>query len=369
MTDIIEEIESRRAKIDSRSSDLTVSGVASWVKDGVVELDPDFQRRDRWDSKRRSQLIESFLMNIPVPPVYLNQEKNAPYTVIDGKQRITAIDQFINKGMQLTELTLLPMLNGHTYQTLPYELKKTLQVEPALRAVIVIPAQFSDLKDALSGEPTVKYEVFERLNTGGVKLEPQELRNVTFRGPLNDLIIKLSNDEFMQNQLKVRPQDESYKKMKDVEYVLRFFALQRGWKNSSREVKSILDDFMRVNSNLKKSELKKLENSYKRMRERAKEIFGVAAFRKWNVKSEEWRDQQNIAMYDAESIALDMLSEEEYELALQRKDVIVNNVKDLFKNDTAFVDAVTKTTGSRAAITLRINTIHSLLIGENDSGE
>ena len=75
MTDIIEEIESRRAKIDSRSSDLTVSGVASWVKDGVVELDPDFQRRDRWDSKRRSQLIESFLMNIPVPPVYLNQEK------------------------------------------------------------------------------------------------------------------------------------------------------------------------------------------------------------------------------------------------------------------------------------------------------
>ena len=369
MTDIIEEIESRRAKIDGRSADLTVSGVASWVKDGVVELDPDFQRRDRWDNKRRSQLIESFLMNIPVPPVYLNQEKNAPYTVIDGKQRITAIDQFINKGMVLADLTLLPMLNGYTYETLPYELKKTLQVEPALRAVIVIPLQSSNSKEARDDEATVKYEVFERLNTGGVKLEPQELRNVTFRGPLNDLIIRLSADEFMQNQLKVRPQDDSYKKMKDVEYVLRFFALQANWKNSSREIRSILDDFMRSNNNLKKEDLKKLENSYKRMKERAKGIFGVAAFRKWNFRSEEWRDQQNIAMYDAESIALDMLSEEEYELALQRKDQIVNDVKELFRNNAAFVDAVTKTTGSRAAITLRINTIYSLLIGENISGE
>lgn len=191
-----------------------------------INLRPDFQRRDRWNDKKRSRFIESVIMNVPVPPVFLGEEEYGKYVVLDGRQRLTAAYKFLSNELRLEGLRVWKELNGLTYE----EIKKkgfAATIERRFLAAILLTRESS---------PEVKYEVFDRLNTGGVIAEQMEVRNAIFPGPFNALLHELSKDSSFRQLWGIPNSDDPvalernslYGEMGDLELVLRFFALRGG---------------------------------------------------------------------------------------------------------------------------------------------
>lgn len=165
-----------------------------WKK-GILIIQPDFQRGFVWDISRASRLIESILLEIPLPVIYLSQEKDGKENVIDGQQRLTSFFSFIDgklpdpklpfgKDFRLSKLNVFTELNGQFFKDLQEETQNKIQYYK-IRTITFKKESDSDLK----------FEVFERLNTGAVSLNDQELRNCIYRGSYNDLLWKLSQDK------------------------------------------------------------------------------------------------------------------------------------------------------------------------------
>ena len=193
-----------------QSSDLSLGSIASMVESSAINIEHGYQRRERWNETKKSALIESFLLNIPVPPIYLAEDKYGKYSIIDGKQRVTSIYEFIRKKMKLSDLENFKELQNITFDELPEDMQNALKIRPYLRVITLLKQSDSNLK----------YEVFRRLNTGGDTLLPQELRNVLYRGQLNDLIISLSENSILHQQLKIdekkKKDNKLYREMFDV---------------------------------------------------------------------------------------------------------------------------------------------------------
>lgn len=196
-----------------------------------LDTEPEYQRRGRWDSGKKSRLIESFIMNIPVPPVFLYEFKLAHYEVMDGKQRITAIRDFYNNIFALEGLEYWKELEGRTYSNLPETIRSAIDRRSLSGIVLLYETAQSDPQRSMK----LKKLVFERINSGGVELTHQESRNALYNGHMNELCLKLSQDEhFVQlwgissgNQDTGEEPSEIYKNMTDVELVLRFFAIRQ----------------------------------------------------------------------------------------------------------------------------------------------
>lgn len=179
---VVQRFERAQDRLVLQAADLSLETIAAMVDQEAIDVQPGYQRRERWSHAAQSALIESFLLNIPVPPVYLAEDDFGTYSVIDGKQRITAVSAFMRDRLTLIELQKFSELEGKKFSGLPRALQNALQVRPYIRAVTLLK----------QSDPELKYEVFTRLNTGGEPLLPQEIRNVLYRGPLNDLVFKLA---------------------------------------------------------------------------------------------------------------------------------------------------------------------------------
>ena len=159
-----------------------------------VNLRPEYQRRLRWTNTQKSLLIESLLLNVPVPPVFFYENDLARYEVMDGQQRLNAIKEFLTNGFTLRGLQIIPTLNGRTYSQLPPKVKRGLD-RASISAIVLLQESNSKIKKSGS---TKFYElrrfVFERLNTGGKRLSAQEIRNAIYAGHFNSLIVELSRD-------------------------------------------------------------------------------------------------------------------------------------------------------------------------------
>lgn len=151
---------------------------------GLIDTSPKYQRRLRWNNKKKSLLIESFLLNIPVPPIFLFEYNYNAYEVIDGRQRLEALRAFLSNDFALTGLEYWPELGGKRFNDLPQVLQKGL-MRRSLPAVVLL----AETSKPSSEELDVRRVLFDRLNTGGVKLNPQELRNALYPGTLNSLLI------------------------------------------------------------------------------------------------------------------------------------------------------------------------------------
>ena len=218
-----------------QAADMSLETVAAMVDSGAIDVQPQYQRRDRWPINAKSALLESFLLNIPVPPVYLAEENFGTYSVIDGKQRLTTIKQFMRDEFQLKNLDRFLELEGMKYSNLPADLQNALKIRPYVRVVTLLK----------QSDPDLKYEVFTRLNTGGIELHPQEIRNAMYRGNFNDLIIKLSKNNILRERLKITTlNEEAYKTMVDVEIILRFFTMKEDWHKFSGDYRRSMDKFM-----------------------------------------------------------------------------------------------------------------------------
>uniref|UniRef100_A0A7C2AMC3 DUF262 domain-containing protein n=1 Tax=Pseudomonas graminis TaxID=158627 RepID=A0A7C2AMC3_9PSED len=277
------------------------------IKREIIRLNPDYQRNHRWPDSFSSKLIESLILNIPIPIVYISQDIDvddeaedeiARYSVIDGQQRLTAIYNFFNGSFPLQSLEVLSELNGSFYKDLPPFLIRRLE-ERTIRC----------LRIDSTVDTQVKFDIFERLNSGSVKLEAQELRNATCRGPFKDMIKSLAKNSIFAELANLDPESTRIKKMEDEELVLRFFAIshKNGHEQYRGQFKKFLTRKMVEFNQLNPTELKEMKDSFLRTMTLAKASFGSKPFAKYR-KSEgdefTMMSSFNAAVFDAVACAL-----------------------------------------------------------------
>lgn len=305
------------------------------IADLKVDLSPKYQRRNRWDNNRKSKLIESFLMNVPVPPIFLNEDQYGKYSIIDGKQRITSIKSFFDNTLKLEGLSVFSELNGKFFKDLPSVFQDVIKTRPNLRAITIL--RMSD-KD-------IKHEVFQRLNTGGMALNPQEIRNNAFPGNLNNLLLELSENELFHKMLGIKNKEKSriYKEMKDVEFVLRFFAFWDNWNSYSGNMKLTLDNYMEDKKDIPEKEVERLRTGFLNTIEKVYSLFGEFSYKRWQVEKGMWRKQVLAALYDAQMFAVK--DHTKSDLA-KNSTKILNKYKKLFNENTPFRKAIDSATNN-----------------------
>jgi hypothetical protein len=227
-------------------------------KGEVLNLRPEYQRRLRWTSVQKSKLIESLLLNIPVPPVFLYESDAARYEVMDGQQRLNAVREFIAGDFPLSGLTVLKPLNGLRYFRCPPRIKRALD-RASLSAIVLL---LESERQAVAGQLSltdIRRFIFDRLNTGGTKLNPQEIRNALNPGVFNKTVIDLTRNSLFTKVFNIPPYTETdpndyyenperqknslYSTMGDCQLVLRYFAL-KDQENIRGSMKSMLDRAM-----------------------------------------------------------------------------------------------------------------------------
>jgi Protein of unknown function DUF262 len=274
-----EDLNSRYAKGDVRivteSARYSLAGILAMLKETVdldetsgkkelrYKLDPEYQRRHRWSIERKSRLIESFLMNVPVPPVFLYERDLARFEVMDGRQRLTALSEFYADQFALTGLEYWADLDGRTYSKLPSKVRDGIDRRYISSVILLKETAATEEQAAI-----LKKIVFERLNSGGVKLASQETRNAVYNGPLNQLCLSLSENENFRRMWGIpldpvseeKEEDEiddtvdestqagkrMFEKMEDVELVLRFFAYRQIplFKAGLNKISEFLDSYL-----------------------------------------------------------------------------------------------------------------------------
>lgn len=333
-----------------QASDMSLETVAAMVEKGAIDTQPAYQRRERWSQARQSALIESFILNIPIPPVYLAEEAYGKYTVIDGKQRLSTIRRFMRNELQLVDLEKFVKIDGYVFSGLPTELRNALEIRPYVRVVTLLK----------QSDPELKYEVFQRLNTGGEALYAQEIRNAAFRGPLNDVLINLSNLDFLRQQLKITKNTEpAYLQMQDVEYVLRFFMMHSTWRNFSGDYRRSMDEYMEANRNPGEAKLKSLRKLFTESIQRCENLWGDEAFKRFGPDGV--RNQFLAGMYDAQMVAVSLLTAQQTAKLVSKPQKVVAATQKLFA-DTDFESWVRYGTNTKSSVEKRITSVHEMLV-------
>ncbi|AMV17859.1 DUF262 domain-containing protein [Planctomyces sp. SH-PL14] len=309
---------------------------------GWMELRPFYQRRPRWEAKRQSKLIESFIMNVPVPPLFVYESDLAKYEVMDGQQRITAIKEFYSNKLRLEGLEQWPELNGRRYDDLPSEIKKGIDRRSISYIVLLKESATTSDEEAL-----LRQQVFERLNTGGIELTKQEIRHCIYHGPFDQLLLELSKHELLRKawDLPQHTKDEDAKppkalldkkhfsQMKDVEVVLRFFAL-RHVEHYRRGMQGFLDLYMVRSRRFTDSDISTLRDIFCRTIIICHDIYGEHLFKPWVPLQHQWAAAPQIAFADAVLVGFSEHLERADKLRAA-KDEIVAKTKELFASHAA----------------------------------
>jgi hypothetical protein len=260
--------KARQRTVKTQNIEYDLETLVKKLKKNIIKLDPEYQRKHRWNNETSSRLIESLILNIPVPTIYLSQdidvdiesdEEDARYSVIDGQQRLTAILLFFENKLILEGLATLKELNSCKYKDLPPFLVRRLE-ERTIKC----------LRIDSTVDPQVKYDIFERLNSGSVKLTAQELRNAVSRGRFNEIIKELSEFHSFRKLIQIDPEkpelSSKFKKMEDIELVLRFYVLFENYPSRFSNLKKGFGPFL-------SEEMDKLNQSISSMSEEDIEKF------------------------------------------------------------------------------------------------
>lgn len=243
-TNIQSQLMEQKMKVDFNSYDFSIKELIGMVRDGLVNIAPSYQRQFRWDEERQSSLVESFFLGIPVPPIFMATNANGTWELIDGVQRVSSILRFagdeqvrneINSSditsLKLTGLRKLTLFNGCQFNSLP------LDVQTKFLLTNIKITTLSDKSDL-----NVRFDLFERLNRGGISLSDQEIRSCVYRGRFNDFLKELAADSNFRQcvHLSERQENDGTRE----ELVLRFFAYLYDLDSFSHSVKDFLNDYM-----------------------------------------------------------------------------------------------------------------------------
>jgi hypothetical protein len=265
-------------KVITQPYDLVVESLSDQIKDGTIFLRPlnnrpNFQRKYVWTDKLASMLIESILLNVPIPPCYLSQNDEFELDVIDGQQRLYSIYRFLDNQFPLGELEVLKEFSGKRFHELPTKTQRQLKTH-TLRCVLI----------TNESHPDIKFDVFERLNTNTVPLNAQELRNCVYRGSLNSMLEEASEYPPWLDILGRKKPDA---RLRDEELILRFFAFdQQGLETYRTPLKHWLNDAAKAGQKYSEDKISNLLSLWKKTIEICLILFDAReCFRRENSRS------------------------------------------------------------------------------------
>ncbi|KAA3607141.1 MAG: DUF262 domain-containing protein [Planctomycetota bacterium] len=349
---------SKDQKITLDKADRSLSELHRWHKSGRIIIDPEWQRNYVWDKIRAAKLIESFLLDIPVPVIYLAKTEEGKYEVIDGLQRLTSVFNYFDNHYQLSRLDILADLNGKRFKELPDKFQNKLE-DCVLRSFEL----------SSSASPDIHFIVFERLNTGGVKLNDMEIRNCLYRGSLNDLIKELAANENFRKCLRQR---NCEKRMQDRALVLRFLAFyERTHHKCQAGLKKFLNEFLDTYKNAGPDKIDEYRNVFEKSMKACLTVFGEHGFRlkseitKLNSKSSgEWASRPNAAIFQVLSTSF---ANHDLGQVTRSADAVYEEYLDLIHKDAQWVDRVRRATGESTRLSYTFDTWYSRLSAALDS--
>ncbi|MBH2869529.1 DUF262 domain-containing protein [Serratia marcescens] len=367
--------ETGRLRVVQERNDIFLTHVLSFISEDSrnkvwSNIRPEYQRRLRWDNKKKSQLIESFIMNIPVPPIFLYEKSLGSFEVMDGQQRLNAIASFYEGEFQLQGLKIWQALNGKTYSQLPPLIRRGLD-RAKISAITLMSDNSTNTEDSID----LRAQVFDRLNTGGEKLNAQELRNALYAGPFNELLIELSREREFANAWDIPiysdhiradgtvsellEKNTYYKRMSDVEIVLRFFAF-RDVNNISGSVRGMLDDALKNNRHPSTDELTEMRDSFNKSLNLCLSVYGKDAFR---ITSQRNKNESNLSkpFFDAQMIAMFINLQHSIEI-VKNANVIKNKIMELAVPGSDSYDLIVGKANTSSSIKERINIISNIIL-------
>lgn len=333
------EAENRSGKIiydlSSYGIDFPVSAYMERYYDDKTIYLPEFQRNYVWTKKQASKFVESLLLGLPVPGIFLYKEDNNKMLIIDGFQRLESLSRFIKDqefDSKVFKLDVESRFDGKSYDSLDDDAK--LKLRNAVIHATIIKAE-----NPQSDNYPAVYEIFERLNTGGSKLSPQEVRNCVSHGELREALLKLSKTRDIKNLLKI-----SDKRKKDEEIILRLIALTQKNQEYQGNMKQFLNTFMFLNRNLEDNRIKETVNNF---------IEIVKFINNLNI-DDVFRPKEQLSIATLDAVWVGICKNYKF-LQNIPSDKIREKIKELLSNDDFKESIKTGTTHNKESVRTRIN--------------
>lgn len=265
--------DAEKIRVDQQM--LSIKYMLELMEQNLIELNPGYQRRRVWkDNKRKSLLIESLMLRIPIPAFYFYENEDGKYQVIDGQQRLTTIKEFVNGEFRLTGLEYL----GSDYNKKKFEDLDTKYIQRIYRTQIAV-----NILDARSPKNVI-YDIFRRVNTGGMNLNPQEMRNAICKQEVRDFLVKSTCNHNYLSATRGRVCDD---RMDSQELVLRFYAFYKAYDYEKNilhydysNIATMLDDAIENLNKMKPENREVLFQKFDLAMRRSWEAFGKYAFSK-----------------------------------------------------------------------------------------
>ncbi|MDY9919797.1 Protein of unknown function DUF262 [Porphyromonadaceae bacterium NLAE-zl-C104] len=338
-------------KINIETKTPSLDTLIKRIERGEIEMDTTtyFQRQDDlWDITKQSRLIESILIRFPLPAFFFDASNDDNWLVVDGLQRLSSIRNFcVKQDLKLTNLEFLIQLNGKGWQGLSGDLKRIIEETQVV------------IYKIMPGTPTdVKFNIFKRINTGGLVLEPQEIRHALFQGKPAQFIAELARNEAFLNATNHKIKTH---RMLDRDFANRFLAFYLfGYENYMPDLDSFMSKAMAGIYKMSQYELDKITYDFTEAMIASRKIFKEEAFRKvyYDYKK---LPPINKALFDALATQLAVLSQPERESLVKRRSEFKNGLYNLLNDDALFFISVTSSTGDRNRVYHRHNEIKKLV--------
>ena len=338
-------------KIKVRPVNVLVEQLVSRIRHGEIDLAPDFQRRqDIWKPKDQCRLVESLLLKIPLPVFYVAADEKENWVVVDGLQRMSTIDRYVRGDFALSDLEYLTRLKGKKFNDLNRPMQR--RINETQLVVNVIEPETPD---------EVMFNIFRRINTGGIKLNGQEIRHALISGPIREYLKNLSaTKEFLEaTDHSIKPE-----RMVDRDCVLRFLAFHiDDWKNyAANDIDGYLTDAMKRINKMTEQERDSIAADFKKSMRAASDTFGEYAFRKLHQDQGDLRRGRiNKALFGAWAVGLARRSRKEINCLVRNRARVREGFMALLKDDREFERAISYSTGTPARVRKQFQAIDDLI--------
>ena len=328
-------------KVFTDKKDYPLSTIKEMFDEGDIIPQPDYQRDYIMDDKKASKLIESVLLQIPIPTVYLCEEKDGTFSIIDGQQRLTSFVKFLKNEIELKGLEEYSEYNGKKF----IDLDKNIQrlIKSTTINCIVIQKESQELK----------YEIFSRLNQGSTSLKPQELRNCIYRGSFNNML----EDIAANNKNLAYLVGDNNKRKNYQEYILRYFAL-KNFQEYSSSISRTLNLYMEKHKNDSAEIIKQYKREYDSNIDIIRQILGQTAFCGYDRIKSKIMNKFSGSVYDSIIVGFSMFNNHDL---MSYSDSIRESINNMKMNDEEYQEYTYAATGSKARVIGRIIKVYELL--------
>lgn len=300
---------------------------------------PSFQRNRVWDRARQSKFVESILLNIPIPTLFFAEDDDKSKVVVDGQQRLLALKEYVENQYSFKGLEVLSALNGKRFEDLTERQQRIIR-NRTLRCLVI----------SARSDSEIRFQVFERLNQGGIPLNAQEVRHCVYRGELNDLLHDLSKN---RTWLRLVGRGEPHNRMVDAELILRYFAIRDALPDYKPPLKTLLNEYMRAHRHVPEDTQAELTKRFESAVAAVAAVFSQHPFRRLSMTDDGpvWDRSVNRAVLDIQMIVMEGMDQD---WLITNAAAVEEEFRRLCLEDGVFADAISRATADKTRLEYRL---------------